>query len=383
MECQKKESRVLSAKKKDRVEKKRLGLIFGGESLEHEVSVQSAKEIIGHLDVNKYSLIPIGIDKRGEWHFFKQAPFLSALKQGQVPTFKNEDTCFPPLFRGHLFKNKGFCPSFFKSHCDLVFPIVHGPFGEDGTIQGLLELANIPYVGSDLLSSSMCMDKGIMKDILRSQGLPTSDYLVCDFKDRIDAGKIMATLGLPLFVKPARMGSSIGVSKISQLSELLPAIDRAFQFDEKVVIETCIEGREIECSVLGNEEPQASLPGEIIPTHSFYSYSAKYIDQNGAHFVVPAHLDPQTIVEIQRLAIQAFQALCCEGMARVDFFLKKDGTLLINELNTIPGFTPLSLYPRLWEVSGLAYTDLLDRLVELAIRRHQRKKRIRTQKPVA
>ena len=357
--------------------KRRLGLIFGGESAEHEVSIQSAKAIIEHLDPEKYLLIPIGIDKKGEWHFFAQSPFFNSLKQESAPTFKKQDRqCFL-LFNQTLVQKKIFSPSFFQHNLDVVFPVLHGPLGEDGAIQGFLELANLPYVGSDLMSSAICMDKGMMKEILRAKGLPTPRYLTLNFNDKIDEKKIIESVALPLFVKPTRMGSSIGVSRVSHLSALFPAIQKAFQFDEKILVEECIDGREIECSVLGNENPEASLPGEVIPRHPFYSYEAKYLDENGADFVIPAQIDQEKIDEVKKLAIQAFQILGCAGMARVDFFLKKDGSFLINELNTIPGFTSISLYPRLWEVSGLSYSHLLDRLIELSIVRYERKKQFR------
>lgn len=355
----------------------RIGVLFGGESAEHEVSIKSAKSVIEHLDQDKYEIFPIGIDKKGSWHFLKTEPFLLSLKNNFLPTFKKNDPNFPLLLHKVPAKEVFFSPCILKTSLDVIFPVLHGPFGEDGTIQGLVELANLPYVGPDHLSSAICMDKGIMKEILIGKGLPTPRFLTIYCKEPIDEQGIINEFALPLFVKPAQMGSSVGISKVHTPEELLPAIKEAFKYDERVLIEEYIEGREIECSVLGNDVPEASLPGEIIPTHEFYSYEAKYLDENGAHFILPAKLDSKKIQEVKYLAIKAFKALRCEGMARVDFFLKKDGSLLLNELNTIPGFTSISLYPKLWEVSGISYSDLIDRLIKLSLQRYKRKKSFR------
>ncbi|QVL56787.1 MAG: D-alanine--D-alanine ligase [Simkaniaceae bacterium] len=355
----------------------RLGVLFGGQSAEHEVSIKSAKSVIENLDPEKYDIFPIGIDKKGSWHFLKAEPFLLALKNNFLPTFRKNDPHFPLLLQKVPAKEIFFSPCTLKASLDVIFPVLHGPFGEDGTVQGLVELANLPYIGPDHLSSAICMDKGIMKEILKGQGLPTPHYLVLHCSDPIDEQGIIEAFTLPLFVKPAQMGSSVGITKVHTQEELLPAIKEAFKYDERLLIEEFIEGREIECSILGNEDPKASLPGEIIPTHEFYSYEAKYLDEKGAHFVIPANLDAQKIKEVKYLAIKAFKALRCEGMARVDFFLKKDGSLLLNELNTIPGFTSISLYPKLWEASGISYPRLIDRLIELSIERYKRKKSFR------
>lgn len=351
----------------------RLGVLFGGQSAEHEVSIRSAKSVFEHLDPNKYDVFPIGIDKKGSWHFLKGEPFLLALKNNFLPTFKKNDPHFPLLLQRVPAKEIFFSPCVLKRSLDVIFPVLHGPLGEDGTVQGLVELANIPYVGPNHLSSAICMDKGIMKEILKGSSLPTAAYKILHYRDPVDEQGIIQALNLPLFVKPSQMGSSVGISKVHTQEELLPAIREAFKYDERILIEEFIDGREIECSVLGNETPEASLPGEIIPTHEFYSYEAKYLDENGAHFVIPAKLSTKKIDEVKDLAIRAFNALRCEGMARVDFFLKKDGTLLLNELNTIPGFTSISLYPKLWETSGIPYSQLIDRLIELSIERHKRK----------
>ncbi|MDJ0651704.1 MAG: D-alanine--D-alanine ligase family protein [Simkaniaceae bacterium] len=351
----------------------RLGVLFGGQSAEHKVSIQSAQSVIEQLDHNKYDVFPIGIDKKGSWHFLKTAPFLTALKNNLLPTFKKNDPHFPLLVQRVPAQ---FSPCILKRSLDVLFPVLHGPLGEDGTVQGLAQLANLPYIGPDHLSSAICMDKGMTKTILTSFSLPTPAYKIFHQNDPVDEQALIQALNLPLIVKPLQMGSSIGVSKVHTQQELLPASKKAFKYDARILIEECIDGREIECSVLGNEIPEASLPGEIIPTHALYSYEAKYLDKHGAHFVIPAKLAAQKIKELKGLAIQAFKALRCEGMARVDFFLKKDGTLLINELNTIPGFTSTSLYPKLWEASGTSYSQLIDRLIKLSIERHQRKKRL-------
>ncbi len=355
----------------------RIGVLFGGQSAEHEISIKSAKSVIEHLDPMKYDVFPIGIDKKGSWHFLSSHQFLLSLKKNYLPTFKKNDPHFPLLVQKIPAREIFFSPCTLKTSLDVIFPVLHGPFGEDGTVQGLIELANLPYVGANLLSSAMCMDKGIMKAILRGRGLPSPHHLTLHHLDPIDEKGIIAEFSLPLFVKPAQLGSSVGISKVHTEKGLLPAIREAFKYDERILIEEYIDGREIECSVLGNEDIEVSLPGEIIPMHGFYSYEAKYLDENGARFVLPAKLSAAKIKEVQFLAKKAFKALRCEGMARVDFFLKKDGTLLINELNTIPGFTPISLYPKLWEVSGIPYPQLLDRLIELAMIRFERKKSFR------
>lgn len=352
----------------------RLGVLFGGQSAEHEVSIRSAKSIIEHLSPQKYDVFPIGIDRRGSWHFLKKEPFLLSLKKNYLPTFQDNDPHFPLIAHKASPREILFSPCSLKRGFDVIFPILHGPLGEDGTVQGLIELANLPYVGPDHLSSAICMDKGVMKDLLRAHGLPVASYEVIHRKDPFDEERILRRFSFPFFVKPSQMGSSVGISKVHTKEKLLPAIEEAFRYDERILIEEGIEGREIECSVLGNENPTVSLAGEIIPSHEYYSYEAKYLDEKGAAFQLPADLSPKKMKEVQQLALKAFHVLRCEGMARADFFLKKDGTLLINELNTIPGFTSISLYPKLWEVSGLPYEELIDQLIELAIARHERKK---------
>jgi D-alanine-D-alanine ligase len=261
-----------------------------------------------------------------------------------------------------------------------VFPVLHGPFGEDGTIQGLLKLANLPFVGASVLGSAIGMDKDVMKRLLRDASIPVGRFHAYDrtTADRIQFSHIKKALGQPLFVKPANLGSSVGISKVASRPELEAAVKKAFRFDNKILIEEFIEGREIECSVLGNDDPMASLPGEIVTGHNFYSYEAKYIDDQGSRLEIPAKLPRATVKSVQEIAITTYKTLCCEGMARVDFFVKNDGQVLVNEINTIPGFTQISMYPKMWEASGIPYPKLIDRLIQLALQRFRREQRLRT-----
>jgi len=363
------------------IKKIRVGILFGGQSAEHEVSLQSARSIIENIDIQKYEPIPIGIDKQGSWFFLSVKQFLLLFEKEKLPAFKGREGYQPPA--GIQAKDIFFSPCVLREGLDVIFPALHGPFGEDGTVQGLVHLANLPCVGTGVLGSALCMDKGVVKRLLRDAKLPTPRFSCLKLHDSIKPQEIIREIGLPLFVKPANLGSSVGISKVHQVEELLSAIQEAFEYDEKVLVEEFIDGQEIECSVLGNRNPIASLPGEIIPQHEFYSYEAKYLDEGGAIFKLPAALDSQTVKQVQDLAIQAFLLLECEGMARVDFFLKRDGKLFLNELNTIPGFTTISLYPKLWELSGIPYSELIDRLIQLALERHKRKKGLKTDVRVA
>ncbi|HUQ85473.1 MAG TPA: D-alanine--D-alanine ligase family protein [Candidatus Limnocylindrales bacterium] len=315
--------------------KLRIAVLYGGKSAEHDVSLKSAKNVINALDKNKYEVTPIKIDKDGKINF----------------TLNN---------------------------IDLVFPVMHGPYGEDGSIQGFLKLANLPFVGSGVLGSAIGMDKDVTKRLLRDAGLPIGKFLVFERKDEIHFDDVKKELGVPFFVKPANLGSSIGVSKVKNEADFDQAVKSAFSYDAKIIIEEYTEGQEIECAVLGNENPIASIPGEIIPTHEFYDYEAKYIDAEGAKLKIPAGISDAKIKEIQALAIKAFKVLCLEGMSRIDFFLTKSGKILINEPNTIPGFTNISMYPKLWEKSGIAYPELIDRLIQLAIDRFKTQNKFRT-----
>jgi D-alanine-D-alanine ligase len=263
----------------------------------------------------------------------------------------------------------------------VVFPVLHGPYGEDGSVQGLCRLANLPCVGAGILGSAVGMDKDVMKRLLRDAGIPIARFVTV-FRGRAEPAfaALSADLGTPLFVKPANLGSSVGISRVQTAAEYRLALDAAFEYDTKVVVEECIVGREIECAVLGNTEPQASVPGEIVTggSHTFYDYEAKYIDEKGAELRIPAPLDERVAERVRETAIRAFTVLCCEGMARVDMFLRDSGEVLVNEINTIPGFTKISMYPKLWEASGISYSQLVDRLIGLAIERHETERKLKT-----
>jgi D-alanine-D-alanine ligase len=263
---------------------------------------------------------------------------------------------------------------------DVVFPILHGPFGEDGTVQGLLKLADLPFVGAGVLGSAVGMDKDVMKRLLRDAGIPIGKFLAYRRADKIRFAQVKKVLGLPLFVKPANLGSSVGISKVSKPGEFAAAVKEAFRYDNKIVIEEFIRGREVECSVLGNDRPIASLPGEIIVNRDFYSYDAKYLDAQAARLEIPAKLPRAVIRKVRAIALRTYEVLGCEGMGRVDFFVAADGAVLVNEINTIPGFTKISMYPKMWQASGISYPKLIDRLIQLALARHRAEKRLRTSK---
>ncbi|WP_420580994.1 D-alanine--D-alanine ligase [Reichenbachiella sp.] len=344
------------------MEKKiKVGILFGGKSAEHEISLRSAKNVIEALDKNKYEPVLIGIDKNGHWLYNDQTSLiLNADNIEKISLNKeSENVALIPQSEGQL--------SGTSQKIDVVFPILHGPMGEDGTIQGLLKLANIPFVGAGVLGSAVGMDKDIMKRLLRDAGLPIGKYVtIRSHQERPIFDSIVKQLGLPCFVKPANLGSSVGINRVDNEEQYNKALDEAFSYDHKVIIEEFVEGREIECAVLGNENPKASIPGEISFTHKFYSYEAKYLDDQGYKIDIPANISDEHIKAVQRIAIDTFQTLECEGFARVDVFLTKDDRLLVNEINTIPGFTQISMYPKLWEASGIAYSDLIDELLQLA-----------------
>src|SRR6266480_1541352 len=352
----------------------RVGILFGGRSAEHEVSLQSAKNIVVAIDKNKYEVVLIGIDKEGGWHLNEGSGFFLPAIKSQLPELPEggENLALVPGKQGdQLVPLSG---QHRLGTLDVVFPVLHGPFGEDGTVQGLLKLANIPFVGAGVLGSAVGMDKDVMKRLLRDAGIPIARFLVFErgAQARIHFAEVKRILGLPVFVKPANLGSSVGISKVSNHKQLGGAISEAFRYDNKILIEESIRGREIECSVLGNEHPIASLPGEIITRHEFYSYDAKYIDEKGARLLIPAPLPKALVKQVKEIAIQSFKVLCCEGMARVDFFLRHEREVFVNEINTIPGFTKISMYPQLWEASGISYADLIDRLIQLALQRFER-----------
>ena len=356
--------------------KLRIGIIFGGKSAEHEVSIQSAKSIFEALDREKYEPLLLGVDKGGVWHLGTDASFILNASDPKLIALNGTAPHVIPMERAgdglalvspedgrHL------------QGVDVFFPIIHGTFGEDGSLQGLLRLLNVPYVGADVLGSAVGMDKGVMKRLLREAGLPTPRFVEVrpHQMETLDvSAALQAVGGLPVFVKPSNLGSSVGIRKVKAASDLAPALREAFRYDRKALIEEAIQGQEIECAVLGNDDPEASICGEVIPTHEFYDYEAKYIDESGAFLKIPAKIETQASDRIRALAVRAFLALECSGMGRVDFFLKSDGTALVNEINTLPGFTKISMYPKLWAATGLPYPKLLDRLIELALERHER-----------
>jgi D-alanine-D-alanine ligase len=358
-----------------RKKKTRVGLIFGGKSGEHEVSLQSAKSIHEALDKDKYEVVLIGIDKKGAWRLGaagsyllhatnpklialnKRAPVVTALA---APAAAGETRLIAPDSGRTM------------GGVDVFFPIIHGTYGEDGSLQGLLELL-------DVLGSAVGMDKDVMKRLLRDAGLPIPKFFVFTRETLTPRALTAAvrTLKFPIFVKPANSGSSVGIAKAHNARELAAAVRDAFRYDTKIILEEFIRGREIEVAVLGNENPQASVPGEIIPHHEFYSYEAKYIDENGAAAVVPAQLSARDTARVRALAVQAFQTLNCGGMARADFFFTPRGKFVVNEINTLPGFTKISMYPKLWEATGVPYSKLLDKLIALAMEQKAKKNKLK------
>ncbi len=361
--------------------KSRVGILFGGRSPEHEVALQSAKSIIEAIDKEKYDIVLIGIDKNGKWYHNTQSHYLLNANDPKLIALNksNEPVTLVPWQDTHAVIDLSDVNS--EPHVDVIFPVLHGSYGEDGTMQGLLKLSGIPFIGASVLGSAVGMDKDVMKRLLKEAGLPIAKFVVAHKSDEADItfDNVVKQLGLPFFVKPANAGSSVGVNKVKNETDFAQATKEAFSYDNKIILEEFIDCREIECAVLGNEKPKASIPGEIIPHHEFYSYEAKYIDENGAGLAIPAKLSSEQITNVQKLAIEAFKTLCCEGMARVDFFMDKSSEkLYVNEINTIPGFTKISMYPKLWEASGVSYTELIDRLIQLALERHKRDGKLKT-----
>jgi D-alanine-D-alanine ligase len=347
-------------------------LVFGGRSAEHDVSRVTAVAVARALDPDRYEVIPVAITKEGQWLLADDARELIARDPAALPGALEVTGSELERLGGAVAS-----PGRGDLGVDVVIPLLHGPYGEDGTIQGLLELADLPYVGSGVVGSAVGMDKVMMKRAFSACGLPQASYLVLrDGDDRAAfADHVERELGIPCFVKPANMGSSVGVNKAHDRAELDAAIEEALEFDEWILAEEAVAGREIEVAVLGDSPPEASVPGEILPGAEFYTYADKYEDGE-AELLIPAPLDEAQTAEVRRLAVEAFQACRCEAMARVDCFFEEDGRgFLVNEVNTIPGFTPISMYPKLWDASGLPYPELLDRLVELAIERHARRAR--------
>ncbi|MFM8534033.1 MAG: D-alanine--D-alanine ligase family protein [Acidimicrobiia bacterium] len=357
------------------VEKKlRVGIIFGGRSGEHEVSVTSAASIFKYIDRAKYEPVPIRIEKDGRWSFPDHPP--TAMSAAEV--IQQARAAGAAATSGGTTD-----PALAALKLDAVFPILHGPYGEDGTVQGLLELANIPYVGPGVLASAAGMDKAVMKVLFAARGLPVCDwygFVRADWdRDRAAVLKKIDALGLPVFVKPANLGSSVGISKVKTAGELPPAIELALSFDRKVVVEAGVpNAREIEGAVLGNDAPETSLPGEIIPSREFYDYEAKYLDE-GSKSVIPADLPASLVSEVRRLSVEAFRSIDAAGLARVDFLVSRDsGAIYLNEINTMPGFTTISMYSKMWDATGVGYTELVDRLIQLALQRHAEKQGLKT-----
>lgn len=353
--------------------KPRVAIIAGGKSGEHEVSLQSARSVLAALDRDKYDVVVVGVTKEGRWVASDDA--LEMLEAGREPAQPATDGALVRQGRRELVPGTAERPF---PQVDVVFPVMHGTYGEDGTVQGLLELADLPYVGAGVLGSALGLDKVTQKNVLAANGLPVVPYQVV-LRSRWQRDRegvlreVLAQLSLPLFVKPSSGGSSVGCSKAHNVAELAAGLDLAARFDRKLLVETAVNAREIECSVLGNDEPIASVLGEVVPGNEFYDYRAKYIDDNST-LCIPAALDQELAGRIRDMAVRAFVAIDCAGMARVDFFLDRDtGAVYVNELNTIPGFTQISMYPKLWEASGLPYPQLIDRLIELALERYEDK----------
>lgn len=353
----------------------RVGVIFGGKSAEHEVSLQSARNIVDALDRKRFDVTLIGIDKQGQWHVNDADRYLDnaddpariALHHSQrdlaVMPGRERDQLIEPDRQAAL------------EQLDVIFPIVHGTLGEDGSLQGLLRMANLPFVGSSVLGSAVSMDKDVTKRLLRDAGLAVAPFVTLTRQSvaSADFNALREQLGTPLFVKPANQGSSVGVSRVDSAESLQKALALALSFDHKVLVESAIQGREIECAILGNDTPEASVCGEIVLNDDgFYSYDTKYISESGAAVAVPADIDATASDEIRRIALEAFKTLECAGLARVDVFLTPDNRVIINEVNTLPGFTRISMYPKLWQASGMAYPALVTRLIELALERHAR-----------
>jgi len=361
----------------------RVGIVFGGKSGEHEVSLTSAKGIMSAIDKDRYEAVPIGITKSGQW-----------LVGGDVHQRLLDAAAGHPVIESGLKHQKGASEAgeTFSNLAlwteesgplDVIFPVLHGPLGEDGTVQGFLELVGLPYVGAGVTGSAAGMDKAISKDVFRSHGLPIVIHRVFLRKQwqaepEAVIAECEAAIPYPMFVKPANLGSSVGIHKAGNREQLRAGLADAASYDRKLIVEQGLDAREIEVSVLGNDEPIASVPGEIIPSREFYSYAAKYIDES-SDLLIPAPISPEHTELIQNLAVMAFQALDCAGLARCDFLLEKQtGEVFVNELNTMPGFTPISMYPKLWEASGISYPELIDRLIELALERHEDKQQSRT-----
>ncbi len=358
--------------------KTKVGVLLGGRSAEHEVSLQSGKNIIEAIDKNKYEVLPIGMNKQGELYLYESHDFLNYPDNPEKISLKKSDNRLAVLTGETEGSFLNLAKEEVIAKIDVIFPVLHGPYGEDGSIQGLLKLIDLPFVGAKILGSAVGMDKDVMKRLLCDAKINIADFEVCFSVDDANFERAKEKFGVPFFVKPANLGSSVGVSKVKTEKDFVMAIKEAFKFDNKVIVEEAIVGREIECSILGNKELKASIPGEVLPVKDFYSYEAKYIDSEGARLDIPADLSESEIEAVQEIAINTYKVLCCKGLARVDVFLEEDGQITVNEINTLPGFTRISMYPKLWEISGISYTDLIDRLIQLALKDYQAEQKLET-----
>ena len=360
-------------------QKIKVAILFGGRSTEHNISLLSAKNVIDAIDEDRFEPVLIGIDKSGKWHYNKGAmriinredPKLIALNNLNNPILLSQNTDEHALISA---EDKSTL-----AHIDVIFPVLHGTYGEDGSVQGLAKLANLPCVGCSILGSSIGMDKDVTKRLLRDAGIPVADFITLrkGWNEEVSYHEVSQKLGKELFIKPANLGSSVGVSFIKNEAEYNVAVSEGFLYDPKVIVEEKLIGRELECAVLGNEHPLASAVGEVIPKDDWYSFESKYVDADGAKCMIPAKLDENTVKRVQELALNTYRLLECEGMARVDMFLTEKGELVINEINTIPGFTKISMYPKLWEVSGISYKSLITKLIEYAIDSHRKRNELK------
>jgi len=359
------------------MKKLRIAILFGGKSAEHEVSLQSAKSIYEAIDRNKYDPVLIAINKKGEWKMRSDDNFfLNADDPEKIElNIDNDSVAIVPQSEGEILdltNNK------IRDKIDCIFPILHGTYGEDGTVQGMIKLIDVPFVGAGVLGSSVGMDKDVMKRLLNEANISNAKCIIAKDNNVPSFGEVEKALGLPVFVKPANLGSSVGISKVNDIRGYDNAIKKSFLYDTKILIEEFIDGREIECAVLGNDDVSSSVPGEVVVKSDFYSYEAKYVDNTAFELKIPAEISEKLKNKIMKLVCKTFQVLNCEGMGRVDLFLCSDSKIYINEINTIPGFTKNSMYPKLWEASGLSYENLITKLIELATARYKKEKSLKT-----
>jgi len=347
---------------------KNIAIIFGGHSSEHEVSINSARNIFKAMDKTKFSPVLIGVSKQGTWYSINEKDFetLEAINDSKMT---QDQTVTLIRARSKVFtlnlQNQQ------RQELDCAFAIIHGTNGEDGTMQGHLKILGLPFVGCGVMASAIAMDKEVMKIIMTAAAIPNSKYAVLKSYETPDFDGLVKNLGLPFFIKPANAGSSVGVHKIKSKDEFADKLKDSFKYDHKVLAEEFIDGREVECSVMGlNQKPEAAMPGELVVKHEFYSYEAKYLDPNGAEIIIPAKVTAEQTEQIRSLAVKTYQALYCDGLTRVDFFMKKDGSLTVNEINTLPGFTKISMYPMMWQAKGVGYSDLITKLIQLAFDKH-------------